>query len=115
MGDSGRRKERIKIPLIGCGGRAGEKDARSGGRLRVKFPKLSRVKLKAVFLRGPGRKVVNAQRELQIPRRPPNDTGGSGPRFSAAPTVVSDRVGLIPSPSGSVWELENGPRIGPRP
>jgi hypothetical protein len=32
--------------------RVGEKDARSGGRLRVKFRKLSRVKLKGVFLRG---------------------------------------------------------------
>src|ERR1700689_1561647 len=55
MGDSGRRKERNKIPLIGWEGTAGEKDARFGRRLRVSFRKLSRVKLKAGFLRGLGK------------------------------------------------------------
>jgi hypothetical protein len=55
MGDSGRRKERIKIPLIGWEGTPGEKDARSRGSIAGEFPKLNRVKLKAVFLRGLGK------------------------------------------------------------
>jgi hypothetical protein len=44
MGDSGRRKERIKIPLIGWEVKACEKDARPGGLFPDEFRKLSRVK-----------------------------------------------------------------------
>jgi len=54
MGDSGRRKERIKIPLMGWEGTAGEKDARARGAIGGEFLKLNRVKLKAVFLRESG-------------------------------------------------------------
>jgi hypothetical protein len=108
MGDSGGRKERIKIPLIGWEVRAGEKDARFGGRLRVKFPKLSRVKLKAVFVRGRGKRGGDASTSSGMTQA----GAGSGlvPRLQR-----SDCLGLIPSSSESVWELENRPRIGPRP
>jgi hypothetical protein len=44
MGDSGRRKERIKIPLIGWEVKTCEKDARPGGLFPDEFRKLSRVK-----------------------------------------------------------------------
>jgi len=44
MGDSGRRKERIKIPLTGWEVKACEKDARFGGPIPGEFRKLSRVK-----------------------------------------------------------------------
>jgi hypothetical protein len=38
MGDSGRRKKRIKIPLIGWEGTACEKDARSRGSIAGEIP-----------------------------------------------------------------------------
>jgi hypothetical protein len=57
-GDSGRRKERIKIPLIGWEDEAREKDARSRGRFPAKFPKLSRVKLKAALFHRSGKATI---------------------------------------------------------
>jgi hypothetical protein len=39
-GDSGRRKERIKIPLIGWEVKAGEKDARFGGLIPDEIPEV---------------------------------------------------------------------------
>jgi hypothetical protein len=50
MGDSGRRKERIKIPLTGWEVKACEKDARFGGLIPGEFRKLNRVKFSEVFL-----------------------------------------------------------------
>jgi hypothetical protein len=40
MGDSGRRKERIKIPLIGWEVKACEKDARFGGLIPDEIPEV---------------------------------------------------------------------------
>ena len=39
----------------------------------------------------------------------PNDTGASGPRFSAAPTALRSSSELIPSPSGLGSRLAAGP------
>jgi hypothetical protein len=52
MGDSGDRKERIKIPLIGWEGTAGEKDARAGGSIASEIPDIERVKFPGLFLMG---------------------------------------------------------------
>ena len=46
MGDSGRRKERIKIPLIGWEGTAGEKDARSKGLIAGEIPDVEQGQIK---------------------------------------------------------------------
>src|SRR5271156_4719243 len=43
------------------------------------------------------------------PEFAPNDTGASGPRFSAAPTALRSYSGLIPSPSGLGSRLAAGP------
>src|ERR1700733_6070795 len=48
------------------------------------------------------RRVANFSdlREPQVPRLRSQDTGGSGPRFSAAPTALKSSSRLSPSPSG---------------
>jgi hypothetical protein len=46
MGDSGRRKERIKIPLTGCEVEACEKDARSGGLFPDEIPEVEQGQIK---------------------------------------------------------------------
>src|ERR1700678_2349477 len=51
MGDSGRRKERIKIPLIGWEGEDCRKDVRSWGSISGGIPEVEQVKFPGLFLR----------------------------------------------------------------
>src|ERR1700677_2121460 len=71
MGDSGRRKERIKIPLIGWEGKDYRKDVRSKGPIGKEIPKLEQVKFPRLFLRDGLRTVASGRSQGLRPGKLP--------------------------------------------
>jgi hypothetical protein len=89
MGDSGRRKERIKIPLIGWEGRDCRKDVRFRGLISDEIPKLEQVKFPGLFLR-------DGLRTAASGRSPGLHPG----KLSAAPAGLIDTGHIYPGRPG---------------